>query len=145
MAQRRPGRAGRLCPPNRGRLHPVRKIHETVLLDARNPGLADGIAKLLMSEKNAFAGIGILHLVGTGNVRRCCKNAAMPSSAFIESRLKGIGSATLPHAETATDSGCILLARASLWRQSSMSPFQVTVKKSFIPIMAQSKARCSPA
>ncbi|SFU45321.1 TraB/GumN family protein [Pseudoduganella namucuonensis] len=39
-----------------------------VLLEQRNPGLADGIAKLLANEKHSIAAIGILHLVGKGSV-----------------------------------------------------------------------------
>lgn len=41
---------------------------QKVLLDERNPGLADGIAKLLGRENNSVAAIGILHLVGAGSV-----------------------------------------------------------------------------
>jgi uncharacterized protein YbaP (TraB family) len=41
---------------------------QKVLLEERNPGLADGIAKLLSSEKHSVAAIGILHLVGKGSV-----------------------------------------------------------------------------
>ena len=44
------------------------KFVQTVLLEERNPGLADGIARLLASEKNSMAAIGILHLVGAGSV-----------------------------------------------------------------------------
>jgi len=39
-----------------------------VLLDERNPGLADGIVKLMAREKHSVAAIGILHLVGSGSV-----------------------------------------------------------------------------
>lgn len=39
-----------------------------VLLDERNPGLADGIAALLARETNSLAAIGVLHLVGTNSV-----------------------------------------------------------------------------
>lgn len=41
---------------------------QKVLLDERNPGLADSIAKLLGRENNSVAAIGILHLVGAGSV-----------------------------------------------------------------------------
>lgn len=44
------------------------KFFQRTMLDGRNPALANGIEKLLVSEKNAFAGIGILHLVGAGSV-----------------------------------------------------------------------------
>jgi len=35
-----------------------------VLLDGRNPGLADGIARLLKEHDKAVAAVGILHLIG---------------------------------------------------------------------------------
>jgi len=41
---------------------------QKVLLDGRNPALADGIAKLLAREKSSLAAIGVLHLVGTKSV-----------------------------------------------------------------------------
>lgn len=41
---------------------------QKVLLESRNPGLADGIAKLLVRENNSVAAIGILHLVGSNSV-----------------------------------------------------------------------------
>ncbi|MGK5077460.1 TraB/GumN family protein [Janthinobacterium sp. HLX7-2] len=41
---------------------------QKVLLDGRNPALADGIAKLLAREKNSLAAIGVLHLVGEKSV-----------------------------------------------------------------------------
>lgn len=41
---------------------------QTVLLDERNPGLADGIAALLAREHDSMAAIGVLHLVGTNSV-----------------------------------------------------------------------------
>lgn len=44
------------------------KFVQTVLLDQRNPGLAAGIAHLLARERNSFAAIGVLHLVGKGSV-----------------------------------------------------------------------------
>lgn len=39
-----------------------------VLLAGRNPALADGIVKLLKTERRSVAAIGVLHLVGTGSV-----------------------------------------------------------------------------
>ncbi len=39
-----------------------------VLLVERNPGLANGVAKLLAREKNSVAAIGVLHLVGENSV-----------------------------------------------------------------------------
>jgi uncharacterized protein len=44
------------------------KFLQRELLDARNPGLADNLEKLMRGEKQVFAGIGVLHLVGTGSV-----------------------------------------------------------------------------
>jgi uncharacterized protein YbaP (TraB family) len=44
------------------------KFVQHVLLDGRNPGLAAGIASLLAREPHSFAAIGVLHLVGKGNV-----------------------------------------------------------------------------
>lgn len=41
---------------------------QTVLLDQRNPGLADGIAAMLAREHDSMAAIGVLHLVGTDSV-----------------------------------------------------------------------------
>jgi len=41
---------------------------QKVLLDGRNPALADGIAKLLAREKSSLAAIGVLHLVGDKSV-----------------------------------------------------------------------------
>ena len=41
---------------------------QKVLLDGRNPGLADGMVKLLARENNSVAAIGVLHLVGKGSV-----------------------------------------------------------------------------
>jgi uncharacterized protein YbaP (TraB family) len=41
---------------------------QKVLLDGRNPALADGIAKLLAREKHSLAAIGVLHLVGEKSV-----------------------------------------------------------------------------
>ncbi|NVD96777.1 TraB/GumN family protein [Massilia sp. BJB1822] len=44
------------------------KFMKKVLLEERNPQLADGIAKLLAREKLSVAAIGALHLVGWENV-----------------------------------------------------------------------------
>lgn len=44
------------------------KFVQRVLLDERNPGLADGIAKLARTTPHAFVGIGMLHLVGKNSV-----------------------------------------------------------------------------
>lgn len=41
---------------------------QKVLLDGRNPKLADGIAKLLKQEQSSLAAIGVLHLVGKQSV-----------------------------------------------------------------------------
>lgn len=41
---------------------------QKVLLEERNPGLADGIVQLLANEKHSVAAIGVLHLVGAGSV-----------------------------------------------------------------------------
>ena len=41
---------------------------QRVLLDQRNPGLADGIAALLAREQHSVVAIGILHLLGSGSV-----------------------------------------------------------------------------
>ncbi|WP_230516931.1 MULTISPECIES: TraB/GumN family protein [unclassified Janthinobacterium] len=41
---------------------------QKVLLDGRNPALADGIANLLAREKSSLAAIGVLHLVGAKSV-----------------------------------------------------------------------------
>lgn len=41
---------------------------QKVLLDGRNPALADGIANLLAREKSSLAAIGVLHLVGDKSV-----------------------------------------------------------------------------
>ncbi|HWW06478.1 TraB/GumN family protein [Collimonas sp.] len=44
------------------------KFVQRALLDERNPGLADGIAKLTTATPHAFVGIGMLHLVGKNSV-----------------------------------------------------------------------------
>ncbi len=41
---------------------------QKVLLDGRNPALADAMVKLLARENNSVAAIGVLHLVGRGSV-----------------------------------------------------------------------------
>lgn len=41
---------------------------QRMLLDGRNPALADGIAALLARETDSLAAIGVLHLVGTNSV-----------------------------------------------------------------------------
>ncbi len=41
---------------------------QKVLLDERNPGLAEGIAALLARERDSMAAIGVLHLVGARGV-----------------------------------------------------------------------------
>ncbi|WP_317204735.1 TraB/GumN family protein [Janthinobacterium sp.] len=41
---------------------------QKVLLDERNPGLAEGIAALLARDKDSMAAIGVLHLVGARGV-----------------------------------------------------------------------------
>nr|WP_246541762.1 TraB/GumN family protein [Collimonas antrihumi] len=44
------------------------KFVQRALLDERNPGLADGIAKLASTTPHPFVGIGMLHLVGKNSV-----------------------------------------------------------------------------
>ncbi|NVD70692.1 TraB/GumN family protein [Duganella sp. BJB1802] len=41
---------------------------QKVLLDSRNPTLADGMVKLMARENNCVAAIGVLHLIGKGSV-----------------------------------------------------------------------------
>lgn len=41
---------------------------QKVLLDGRNPALADGMVKLMARENNCVAAIGVLHLIGKGSV-----------------------------------------------------------------------------
>jgi uncharacterized protein YbaP (TraB family) len=41
---------------------------QRVLLDGRNPALADGMLKLMARENNSLAAVGILHLIGKGSV-----------------------------------------------------------------------------
>ena len=44
------------------------RFMQKVLLEGRNPALADGIARLLARERNSMAAIGVLHLVGEHSV-----------------------------------------------------------------------------
>lgn len=44
------------------------KFMKQVLLNERNPVLADGIVEMMKKEQHSFAAIGTLHLVGSGNV-----------------------------------------------------------------------------
>jgi uncharacterized protein len=44
------------------------KFMKQVLLNERNPLLADGIVAMMKKEQHSFAAIGTLHLVGSGNV-----------------------------------------------------------------------------
>lgn len=44
------------------------KFMKQVLLNERNPVLADGIVEMMKKEQHSFAAIGTLHLVGAGNV-----------------------------------------------------------------------------
>ncbi len=44
------------------------RFFQEVLLEQRNPGLASGIEKLLKTETQSFAGIGLFHLVGKQSV-----------------------------------------------------------------------------
>ena len=41
---------------------------QQVLLEGRNPALADGVVKLMARENNSVAAIGVLHLVGKSSV-----------------------------------------------------------------------------
>ncbi|PHV09072.1 TraB/GumN family protein [Janthinobacterium sp. BJB412] len=50
---------------------------QKVLLDERNPPLADAIAKLLARENNSVAAIGILHLVGKNSVPELLRKRGM--------------------------------------------------------------------
>jgi uncharacterized protein YbaP (TraB family) len=49
---------------------------QKVLLEGRNPALADGMQRLMQQADNAVAAVGILHLVGSTACRNCCANAA---------------------------------------------------------------------
>ncbi|XLZ68655.1 TraB/GumN family protein [Massilia sp. SR12] len=44
------------------------KFMQRVLLNERNPVLADGIVEMMKKEQHSFAAIGTLHLVGSGSV-----------------------------------------------------------------------------
>lgn len=46
---------------------------QKVLLDGRNPALADGVLALLAREKDSLVAIGVLHLVGAGSVPELLK------------------------------------------------------------------------
>jgi uncharacterized protein YbaP (TraB family) len=48
-----------------------------VLLDGRNPALADSMAKLMARENNTLAAIGILHLIGKGSVPELLRQRGM--------------------------------------------------------------------
>ena len=48
-----------------------------VLLEGRNPSLADSMAKLMARENNSLAAIGILHLVGKGSVPELLRQRGM--------------------------------------------------------------------
>ena len=41
---------------------------QKVLLDGRNPALADAMVRLMARDNNSLAAIGVLHLVGKGSV-----------------------------------------------------------------------------
>jgi hypothetical protein len=48
-----------------------------VLLEGRNPSLADSMVKLMARENNSLAAIGILHLVGKGSVPELLRQRGM--------------------------------------------------------------------
>ncbi len=50
---------------------------QKVLLDGRNPTLADGMARLMARENNSVAAIGILHLIGNGSVPELLRKRGM--------------------------------------------------------------------
>ncbi|MEO5933525.1 MAG: TraB/GumN family protein [Duganella sp.] len=50
---------------------------QKVLLDGRNPALADGMAKLMARENNSVAAIGVLHLIGKGSVPELLRQRGM--------------------------------------------------------------------
>lgn len=50
---------------------------QKVLLDGRNPALADGMIKLMGRENNSVAAIGILHLLGNGSVPELLRKRGM--------------------------------------------------------------------
>lgn len=48
-----------------------------VLLDGRNPALADSMVKLMARENNSVAAIGVLHLIGKGSVPELLRQRGM--------------------------------------------------------------------
>lgn len=50
---------------------------QKVLLDGRNPALADSMAKLMARENNSVAAIGVLHLIGKGSVPELLRQRGM--------------------------------------------------------------------
>lgn len=50
---------------------------QRVLLDGRNPALADGMLKLMGRENNSVAAVGILHLLGKGSVPQLLRQRGM--------------------------------------------------------------------
>jgi uncharacterized protein YbaP (TraB family) len=50
---------------------------QRVLLDGRNPALADGMAKLMARENNNLAAVGVLHLLGKGSVPELLRKRGM--------------------------------------------------------------------
>ena len=50
---------------------------QKVLLDGRNPALADGMIKLMGRENNSVAAVGILHLLGNGSVPELLRKRGM--------------------------------------------------------------------
>ncbi|NGZ83446.1 TraB/GumN family protein [Duganella aceris] len=50
---------------------------QKVLLDGRNPALADGMAKLMARENNSIAAVGVLHLLGKGSVPELLRQRGM--------------------------------------------------------------------
>lgn len=50
---------------------------QKVLLDGRNPALADSMIKLMARENNSVAAIGVLHLIGKGSVPELLRQRGM--------------------------------------------------------------------
>lgn len=50
---------------------------QKVLLDGRNPALADSMVKLMARENNSVAAIGVLHLIGKGSVPELLRQRGM--------------------------------------------------------------------
>jgi len=50
---------------------------QKVLLDGRNPALADGMVKLMARENNSLAAVGVLHLLGKGSVPELLRKRGM--------------------------------------------------------------------